>query len=129
MSKIFEYDPVIWPRLLWVVVGEDINFLQSNFESIDGTAYGMDKNDVDASYALCCTEICKKDTGKIGELVWLHTPQKVNESLIAHESLHACNAMLLAAGVRLSQDNDEAQAYTLQFCYEKVSKAFSESKS
>lgn len=125
---ISEFDPVIWPSKLFVVVGGDIDFLQSNFCKKDGTAYAMEQEDKDTSNAVTFLEVMRCDTGDFGELIWLHTIEKATLPIIAHECMHACNAILAASDVKLDSDNDETQAYTYQWVFEQTIVAFEKSK-
>lgn len=129
MNKIFEFDPVIWPRKLFIVVGEDIAYLQDNFAKTDGTAYPISKDIKDESDVVTFPEVQRKDTTYFGELVWIHSPEKISNPYICHESIHAANGMLGACGVEISTDNDEALTYTSQFIFECIEKAISEYKS
>lgn len=128
MDKIFEYDPVIWPRKLFVVIGEDIGYIQDHFIKTDGTAYPISKDIKNDSDVVTFPEVEKRDDGYFGELVWCHSPEKVTDPFICHEAIHAANGMLGACGVEITTDNDEALTYTAQFCFESIKKAISEAK-
>lgn len=53
------------------------------------------------------------------EIVWIWTESK-QVDILAHEASHATNYILSRAGIKLSDDSDEAFAYYIQYIINKV---------
>lgn len=60
-------------------------------------------------------------------ILWLnHTPQSAFDmQFLAHEIFHAANAILVAIGVNLSYDSEEAYAYLIGFLTKRIIEEFS----
>ena len=53
------------------------------------------------------------DNGSFGVLVWLK--EKIDVSVIAHESVHAANYIFSDCGIKYNWDNDEHFAHLIGF--------------
>lgn len=92
----YEYDPIIYPRRLYVAIGYDIKFLRSVF-SYDG---GRELEDIDDnSNGVTYFEVMRKDNKKIGELVAFPCKKEMTMNVISHESSHVCDGIEEALGI------------------------------
>lgn len=106
---IREFDIEIYGRKLWIATSwEDVKYKFTSYG-----AYGFEKSE--DAYATTYPCIASKKTGKYGVLVVFYDCSKLCGSKIvehiAHESLHAANAIFNELGVEYSLIHDEHAAY------------------
>ena len=106
---IREFGIEIYGRKLWVATSwEDVN---DKFTSYG--AYKFEKSE--DAYATTYPQIMRKTTGKYGVLIVFYDCDKLKGSKIvehiAHESLHAVNAIFDELGVEYGLTHDEHAAY------------------
>ena len=104
-----EFDVEIYGRTLWIATSwEDV---KDKFTTYRG--YDFEKSE--DAYATTYPYIASKKTGKYGVLVVFYGCSKLCGSKIvehiAHESLHAANAIFNELGVEYSLIHDEHAAY------------------
>ena len=122
-AKIYEFDPVVYPRKLWVVVKGSAKDIANTFaEPNCGGDCDVDNDDIANSDALAFSAQ-NKDEKTNGVVVWLHSPSRTRIEVIAHEALHAAAMILNECGVKPDFDNDEPLAYLVGFCAESIWKA------
>lgn len=109
VSMLREFNCEIYPRKLWIATSwEDV---KDKF-----TTYGKYefKKSEDA-YATTYPQILRKATGKHGVLIVFYDCDKLGGCKIvehvAHESLHAVNAIFYEVGITHDLTNDEHAAY------------------
>ena len=102
--KIHQFDPQIYPRLIWVVIGEKKAApLSYRFESI---------NDIDASVAACVNKTYDRINNNGGVLIRFAARKYVRDaSIVCHEAAHAALDIFDYTGCIISPDNQEP------FCY------------
>lgn len=106
--QIHEYDPVIYPRKVWIIKGKgcggDINeyFCDANYKPliIDG---------FNGVYACVWGIVRYKPTDKLGVLIWLISDVGVESC--AHEAVHAVNKIFTECDIDYAQEHDEHFAY------------------
>lgn len=104
-----EFDVEIYGRKLWIATSwEDV---KDKFTTYGG--YGFKKSE--DAYATTYPYIVRKKTGKYGVLIVFYDCSKLCGSKIvehiAHESLHAANAIFNELGIEYSLTRDEHAAY------------------
>lgn len=104
-----EFKTEIYPRRLWVA---------TSWEEVKDkfTTYGeYEFKKSEDAYATTYPQILRKATGKYGILIVFYDCDKLGGSKIvehiAHESLHAVNAIFNELGVEYSMTHDEHAAY------------------
>lgn len=104
-----EFKNDIYPRRLWVTTNWDD--VKDKFVSHGG--YEFEKSE--DAYATTYPRIMRKNTGRYGVLIVFYDCAKLCESKIveniAHESLHAANAIFDELGIEYSLTHDEHAAY------------------
>jgi len=95
-----EFNPLIYPRLLWVVVDPDIEELKSIFSEID----------LDTTSDAQVHHICNKEN-KGGILLIFQSKKSLTTSIITHESIHAAMDILEYIDFKLDYDNQEPLTY------------------
>lgn len=98
--KIHEFDPLIYPRKLWVVVGTDT--FSDRFE-------GVSEWDDTADAIVDCVYDKQRDLG--GVLVRFKSKKSMTISTISHESLHIAMNIFDYIGAKADPMNQEPLAY------------------
>lgn len=124
-TVIHEFDPVIYPRKLWICINPSTAELENSF-SID-TKYGSGNLKFDKYYSLATTSpVFKKDGDCRGVLICLKNQKSADFDIISHESIHAADYICEELGIK-GQDfseNNEAYAYLVGW----ISKCCGEAK-
>lgn len=101
--KVHIFDPVIYPRKVYVVKGKNLESqIKDSFLTPDGDSLNTIGSDT------CRAGVCDvqlKEDKKLGVLVWLR--EKIDISVIAHESVHAANLIFYSCGVEYDTRHDE----------------------
>ena len=124
MSKfeIRKFDPVIYPRKVWVAKGGTKKNLADIFDDMERDPYMVSDDVVDNSYAMT-DDVVERSSGDYGVVVWLHKLNDITTGIIAHEADHAANQIFKAIGAKVDVTNDEPHAYLVGFitdCIHKV---------
>lgn len=113
-SKIYEFDPQIYPQKLWVSVGATKEDL-ADFEDI---------NEMSNVSIATTTPICRLKPKKLGGvLIRFRNKHDMTAENITHESVHAAMCILDYCDVAFHADNQEPIAYMAGWvakCVEKV---------
>lgn len=104
-AKCIEYDPAIYPRLLWVVIGGTADDIKATFRSSYGDELIIDN---ERARGWTC-DVERKHDSRLGVVVWV--PHKMTLEVIAHEALHAAMYIFHGLGIEVSCENDEPLAY------------------
>ena len=106
-----EFNCEIYPRKLWVATNWDD--VKDKFASHGGYEFKKSEN----AYATTYPNIVRKATGKYGVLVVFYDCDKLGGSKIvehiAHESMHAVNAIFNELGIEYNLLHDEHAAYMI----------------
>lgn len=112
MARIHKFDPVIYPRKLWVVLTDDSSVLKENFENIDGESPdGYEGFEDNRAITFRCS---RKETSDYGVCVCFRRREFLNEiKTIAHESLHVATAIMKDCNISMGYNigQDESCAY------------------
>ena len=114
----YEYDPGLYPRMLWVAIGLKPENLEGVFKDENGKPLRFDFAQADA---VTYTEVQKCSDNKIGELVVfdnLATARLVG--VVSHEASHVCDAIEEAIGM---EHGGEASAYLIEWIASSISAA------
>lgn len=101
----YEYDPIIYPRKLFVVIGCKETALKG-FDDIDDKSF---EAPVEYS-AVTFDKATRKDNGKYGILVYFRSKKDMTVEVITHEASHVCDAIEEVTGI---DHGGEASAYLL----------------
>lgn len=103
---VYEFDPVIYPRLLWVGIGVDEEFYNQHFEGDNGGKLNFQSNG--GYYGVTFDEIVNKETLLKGDLVVFQSKNDMRMGVIAHEASHVVDGIENAIGM---EHGDEPSAY------------------
>jgi len=113
----WEYDPVIYPRKLWVCIGQTEGDMRGWFEEIDGKDWSIECEDYDG---LTISELRRKDNGEVGELVVFDSKKDMTMGICTHEASHVCDSIEEAIGM---EHGGEASAYLIGWIASCINKA------
>lgn len=106
MKKIFEYDPVIYPRKIWVSIGASTEELSAEFEGIE---------DMDDSAIAVTYHTFNKNNNLGGVLIRFNKKGDITASIAAHEATHAALDIYEYVGAKADVENQEPFAYLVGF--------------
>lgn len=100
--NIREFDPVIYPFRLWVIIGgtdKEItdSFLQYDGTDIEGIGKGISKSE---AFAM---PVISKDSNRYGVVVYFVNRRVMTCSIIAHESSHAAKFLFEHIGADIKE--------------------------
>jgi len=122
MSKkvvIHEFDPVIYPRKLWIVITNNPKILRDNFNFEEDCENHFESS---AAFVFYCTH---KETGMIGVCICFVQSKHLTLKNITHECVHVASAIFNGCNMAMGFDGgkDEHYAYLVGWaaeCCEKV---------
>jgi hypothetical protein len=106
--KIHQFDPVIYPRKLWVVITDNIAVINDKFNhNYDIPLKFSDK------YVGMVFDVVLKDTLEIGVAVVFSTKKNMTVKNISHESVHVASSIFGSCNMNIGFDKgkDEHYAY------------------
>lgn len=104
VTKIHEFDPQIYPRLVWIAVGANVSCLRDMFgDDIDE----MDK-DADADVTRVTRQ---KPTKRAGLLIRFRSKAAMTTGTITHESDHVALEIFNYCECAITPDNQETFTY------------------
>ena len=110
----FEYDPVIYPRKLWVHIGDDFKELaQKAFYNV---VIDENKDYRGVEYG----EVVRKSDDKYGILVSFPNRKYMTMEICAHEASHVCDDLEKATGL---EHGGESSAYLIGWIASCINKA------
>ena len=108
--EIHQFDPVIYPRKLWVVRGKGSKeYIIKEFISPDGSRLAID--DDDTAIITTYGSVMHVKSGKYGVLVWIKDITNSDTGAIAHEGAHVATYIFADIGAYLVPSNQEPFAY------------------
>lgn len=104
MTKIHQFNPQIYPRLIWICYSADTASLKDMF--------GDDISDMDenTNAQVECVNIQKPDS-RGGILIRFKSKADMTTSIIAHEAVHAAIHIFDYTGCCIATENQEPFAY------------------
>ena len=120
MQKVYEFDPVLYPTRLWVVVKPDVREMDAEFYALD--EYGetldeMNKDLFDDSHTVAQTTLVQDKTSEYkGCLVAILRPKEVTPGIAAHEASHCADYLCDSFGIKSDTfETGESRAYYVQW--------------
>mgnify|MGYP006874330654 FL=1 len=116
-TKLYSFDIPLYPRKLWVVIGDDFKVIYDKFLRC-GKSLDVPTNVFDA-LTLGNINDDKRDAGII---IWLPILKNVTHGIIAHESLHALDYVMydIHEDPHDYENNNERDCYLLEWIVDTV---------
>lgn len=110
-TTIHEFDPQIYPRLLWVVKGGSLEGIQETFEP---TCEFED----DGKSGAVTFPVRRKEDNRLGYCIWFPKSGDMRRGdWIAHESTHAALCIFDDIGASISYEDQEPFAYLVGWVF------------
>lgn len=109
-GKIFEFDPLIYPRKIWICYNVKGKTLK--------TYFGSDIDNMDGNDASVYRGLRREANKKLGTFIRFESKKTMTTSNIAHESVHAALDILDELGSFVSSVNQEPFAYLVGYIAE-----------
>ena len=122
MRKICEFDPVIYPYKIWILVDRDPTIISSIFNQYDGKPIeSIEKDTINmAGFAM---PVCRKENPKYGVIIFFRSKKIITYELVAHESSHAAKYLFEHIGADIKEHEPfEFVIGWIADCCEKVKK-------
>lgn len=103
-AKIYQFDPMIYPRFLWVVTGGDYSDIKKWFLTYDGEE--IEESDVSNLGGLTIS-VTFRQTRSLGILIWFPDIRLAKANWITHESTHCTLELFEQLGLRVDYRNQE----------------------
>ncbi len=116
-TKIHEFDPVIYPRLLWIAV----NPKKEEIDNFFNEELKFDKSQ-EKAIVYCAS---KKINNKAGCLIMFASKKDMDINTITHEASHVAIDIFTELSIEINDSNQEAFAYFIGWvakCCEQVKK-------
>lgn len=111
-TTIHEFDPCIYPRLLWVVKGGTLEGIQETLE----ITCECEQEEKSGAVTL---PVRRKDNNRFGYCIWFPKSGDIRRGdWIAHESTHAALCIFDDIGARVSYEDQEPFAYLVGWVFE-----------
>lgn len=107
-AKLYQFDPMIYPRFLWVVTGGDYSDIKKWFLAYDGEE--IEESDVSNLGGLTIS-VTFRQNQCFGILIWFPKIHLAKASWITHESTHGTLELFGQLGARIDYHNQEPVAY------------------
>ena len=107
-AKIYQFDPMIYPRFLWVVTGGDYRDIKKWFVEYNGEE--IEESDV-SSLGGMAMSVTFRQNQCLGILIWFPDIHLAKANWITHESVHGTLELFDQLGLRVDFRNQEPLAY------------------
>lgn len=107
-TKLYQFDPMIYPRFLWVVTGGYYSDIKKWFLTYEGEE--IEESDVSNLGGLTIS-VTFRQTQSLGILIWFPDIRLAKANWITHESTHCTLELFEQLGLRVDYRNQEPVAY------------------
>lgn len=107
-AKIYQFDPMIYPRFLWVVTGGDFSDIKKWFLYYNGEE--LDDRDIETMGGMT-QSVTFRHNQCLGILIWFPNIHLAKANWITHESTHGTLELFDQLGLRVDYRNQEPVAY------------------
>lgn len=107
-AKLYQFDPMIYPRLLWVVTGGDYSDIKKWFLTYGGEE--IKGSDIENMGAMT-QSVTFRQNQYLGILIWFPDIRLAKANWITHESVHGTLELFDQLGLRVDYRNQEPIAY------------------
>lgn len=121
-ENIWEFDPQVYPQLLWVAV----NPTEEEQQKLFTTTYDDPEKDLKADMTSCYAvvyDVRLKENGRTGSMIVFKDLEQIKFSHVAHEASHVVMNLCSVCNIKTHYDNQEPIAYLIGWvadCCDKV---------
>lgn len=119
---IHEFDPVIYPYRLWVIIDKNPNVMVEHFKEYVGKEIVFEDGDVDRLEAFTMP-VQSKENQRYGVVIFFRSKRDMTYEIVAHESSHAAKYLFEHINADISEHEPfEYVVGWIAGCIEKVKK-------
>ncbi|MFA5849932.1 MAG: hypothetical protein WC833_08610 [Bacteroidales bacterium] len=121
--EIHEFDPVIYPYKLWIIIDKKPTLISDKFNEYDGTPIEFIDRDTNRTAAFTMPVI-RKEKPNYGVIIFFRSKRSMSSyELVAHESSHAAKFLFehISAGIKEHEPFEYVIGW-IAGCCEKVKK-------
>lgn len=107
-AKIYQFDPMIYPRFLWVETGGDYSDIKKWFLHYSGEE--IEELNTENMGGMC-NSVTFRQNQCYGILIWFPDIHLAKANWITHESVHGTLEIFDQLGLRVDYRNQEPMAY------------------
>lgn len=101
-TKIYEFDPVIYPYKFWIVIDKTPNIISEKFNGYDNKA--IENIDKDTSGLAAFTmPVTRKENPYFGVIIFFRSKKSISYELVAHECSHAAKYLFEHIGADIKE--------------------------
>lgn len=104
MAMIHEFDPQVYPRFVWVMIGGSERDIIEQFYQCNREEFKVADFKADARSAMC-VEVRQKGTELLGDFIWFPKRKYCRGSVMAHEATHAAMDIFADIGADIDPCN------------------------
>lgn len=98
---IYEFNPVIYPYKIWIVVDKKPDIISDMFNDYNGNPIENINKDTENLEGFAMM-VSKKDIPYYGDVIYFRSKKSINFELVAHESSHAAKHLFEHIGADVS---------------------------
>lgn len=102
MAKIYEFDPIIYPYRIWIVVDKTPDIIIENFNEYNGDKIYKFSADF-CRYDGFVLPVQSKNNPKYGAVIYFSSKKEMSYEIIAHESSHAAKYLFEHIGADIQE--------------------------
>jgi hypothetical protein len=116
--KIHQFDPVIYPFKIWIIVDKNPDVIANDFTEYGGESIVFAKGDVGALSAFVMS-VVHKESNSYGAVIFFRSKKSMSFELVAHESTHAAKHLFehIGADVTPSEPFEYVVGWIADCCY------------
>ena len=120
--EIHEFNPVIYPYKLWIIIDKNPNGIVKKFDKYSGNSIDFIERDTNGLEAFTMP-VVRKENSKFGVIIFFRSRKSMSYELVAHESSHAAKFMFEHIGADVKEHEPfEYVVGWIAGCCEKVKK-------
>lgn len=120
--EIHEFNPVIYPYKLWIIIDKNPNGIAKKFDKYSGNSIDFIERDTNRLEAFTMP-VVRKENSKFGVIIFFRSRKSMSYELVAHESSHAAKFMFEHIGADVKEHEPfEYVVGWIAGCCEKVKK-------
>ena len=120
--EIHEFDPVIYPYKLWIIISKKPTYIANKFNKYNGNPIDFIDRDTNGLEAFTMP-VVRKENSKFGVIIFFRSKKSMSYELVAHESSHAAKYLFEHIGADVKEHEPfEYVVGWIAGCCEKVKK-------
>lgn len=100
--KIHEFDPVIYPYRIWIIIDKIPNIIAEHFDEYNGNRIEFIDRDTNMLCAFTMP-VRRKENPCFGVVIFFRSKQSMSFELVAHESSHAAKYLFEHIGADIKE--------------------------